>query len=326
MKHRITFLLGVSALLCALSPGLAQATEWTVPVDFVTIQEAINSPSVVTGDTILVAPGNYAGAFVTKAVEIKGTGGAVITSGPVHSSGLIQGFRILTGGDGATISHLRFEVDLAIMNAESADDVTVTQNTFISPIQGISNWSGSRWNITHNKIIDLRTRCGGGIGILVADFRGGDVFDNVVAHNKISGTLFVARDDCGGYNGTGIVLFADFRWNRLGAASIAWNRVVKNKVSLTLSDPRLPGVGDPIDVVAFELTEADDPEPLVHVIHDNAIGFNDFRGTVLQIALSLLSLDNPVNNISRNLGDNRGQGLHPKLFGPKCSSDDPCEP
>ncbi len=51
------------------------------------------------------------------------------------------------------------------------------------------------------------------------------------------------------------------------------------------------------------------------VIFDNAIGFNDFRGTDSQIALTPTDLENR-NTISRNLGDNRGQGAHPSTFGP----------
>ena len=70
-----------------------------------------------------------------------------------------------------------------------------------------------------------------------------------MAHNKISGTLHVAANDCGGYDGTGIVLFADFRWGQLGATSIAFNRVVKNSVALVSDNPSL------VDVVAFELTD-----------------------------------------------------------------------
>jgi hypothetical protein len=51
------------------------------------------------------------------------------------------------------------------------------------------------------------------------------------------------------------------------------------------------------------------------VIFDNAIGFNDFRGMELQIYLTPEDLGN-YNDISRNLGDNRGHGLHPSVFGP----------
>jgi hypothetical protein len=286
------------------------AVTWSVPGDFATIEDAISGAS--SGDKILVGAGNHAGCFVTKAVEIKGEDGAVINSGPMHPAGLSMGFRMMAGSDGATISHLRFEVDLAIMNGAGVDDVTIDHCTFANVIQAVSNWRGNRWQISHNVITDLRTRNGGGIGILVADYSGGVVEDNVVSHNKITGTLHVDPNDGGGYNGSGIVLYADFRWGYLGAEAIAYNRIVKNKVGLVSDTPAV------VDVAAFELTDTRDdvnadPYP---VVFDNAIGFNDFRGTALQIVLTPAGLDDPVNKISRNLGDNRGHGLHPSAFGP----------
>ena len=297
-------------LLTFLCAAPVQAADWRVPHDFSTVQAAIDSPMVAGGDRILVGPGSFAGALVTKSVVIEGVGRAVISSGPLHPSGLVQGFRLFDASDGATISNLHFTVDLPVINAtfEKVDNVTVTHNTLVSPIQGISNWLGSGWEITQNDIVDLRTRCGGGIGILVGDYAGGVVSDNVVSHNRISGTLHVGAGDCGGYNGTGVVIYADFRWGRLGSTHTAYNRVVKNDIALTSDAPSV------VDVVAIELTEAEDPDPLTHVIHDNAIGFNDLRGTTIQIALTPADLDS-ANDISRNLGENRGHGLHPSAFG-----------
>jgi hypothetical protein len=136
------------------------------------------------------------------------------------------------------------------------------------------------------------------------------VSDNVVSHNKITGTLHVDPLDGGGYDGSGIVIYADFRWGRAGAEKITKNRVVKNKVSLVSDTP------DVVDVHAFELTDTrNDPTIDPPVILDNAIGFNDFRGTVSQIALTPLELED-INQISRNLGNNRGHGLHPGAFDP----------
>lgn len=304
---------GSAALALVALP--ASADDWHVPGDFATIQEAIDSPLVVAGDTVRVGPGEFAGALVDKSVEIKGQGGAVINDGPVHSSGLIQGFRLLSGSSGATISHFTFaDIDLDIMNAGAVDDVTVTQCNFENAVQAISNWRGSGWEITHNNITDLRSRCGGGIGILIADFTGGVVTDNLVSHNKITGTLHVSDGDCGGYSGTGIVLYADFRWDREGASNVAFNRIIKNTVSLASDTP------DVVDVFAIEITDTLNDPTLEAVLEDNTIGFNDWRGTVnhfeaepIPVLFTPANLDE-VNTVSRNLGDNRGRGLHPSLL------------
>jgi len=146
MKSGIIFAVVISLLICVTAtPVFAAkggAATWNVPGDFATIQDAIDSADVVAGDTIRVRPSSHAGAYVTKSVIIKGTGGAVIDSGPMHPAGLSMGFRLLAGSDGATISHLEFTVDLAIMNGDAVDNVTVEHCTFIDAIQGVSNWGG----------------------------------------------------------------------------------------------------------------------------------------------------------------------------------------
>jgi hypothetical protein len=124
----------------------ASAAKYSVPGDLTTIQDAIDDANVVNGDVIMVGPGIFTGALVDKSVEIKGVGGAIINDGLAHPHPSIdnQGFRLRAGSDGATISHFYFQdVDLAIMNGASVDDVTVTQNTFLSSVQGVSNWGGS---------------------------------------------------------------------------------------------------------------------------------------------------------------------------------------
>ena len=287
------------------------ADTWNVPGDFATIQEAIDDPNVINGDKIVVGPGNFAGAYVTKGVVIKGEENAIINSGPMHPAGLSMGFRLLAGSDNATISHLTFTTDLSIMNGAAVNNVIVTHCTFLNTIQAISNWRGNGWDINHNTITDLRTRNGGGIGIMVADFSGGTVSGNVISHNTISGTLHVWENDGGGYAGSGIVLYADFRWGYSGADEIKDNYVTHNSISLVSDNPSV------VDVWAFELTDTrNDPNAVPFpVVFDNSIGFNDFRGTANQITLTPNELEN-WNTISRNLGNNRGHGLHPSLFKP----------
>jgi hypothetical protein len=298
----VTLILLVGSL--TVIPVGARKTVIRVPGDYVSIEEAVDVAN--PGDVIKVGRGEYAGCYLYKQVTIVGCGGTVINSGPVHGSGLIQGFRLMTGSDGSTFRKLTFTVDFAIMNGGAVDDVEVSHCTFLDTVQAVSNWGGCGWDITHNRITDLRTHSGGGIGILVADRFGGTVTDNLVAHNKITGTLHVWESDGGGYSGSGIVLYADFRWGMAGAEAIYDNVVRHNKVSLVSDNPEV------VDVVAFELTDTRDDPSLDTVIYDNYVCFNDFRGTEIQIALTPPELED-YNTISRNLGERRGHGLHPKI-------------
>lgn len=284
-------------------------TTWYVPGDFATIADAINSPNVASGDVIRIGAGNFAGALITKGVKLIGDVNTVINSGPVHPSGLIMGFRLLSGSDNASFNSLSFTTDLSIMNGGAVNNVEVSHCTFLNCVQAISNWRGSGWDIHHNTITDLRTNCGGGIGILIGDFMGGTVSGNVISHNTISGTLHVAEGDCGGYAGTGIVLYADFRWGAAGTTAIKNNYITHNSISLVSDNPGL------VDVWALEMTDTRDLSTIT-IIFDNAVGFNDFRGTANQIALSPDALDLPTNSIANNLGENRGHGLHPGDFRP----------
>ncbi|MGA1794564.1 MAG: hypothetical protein ACMUIL_01790 [bacterium] len=296
------------------SPGLARVSHvrrdfsrnsvYHVPRDFSTIQEAIDSDVVRDGDTIKVGPGSHCGAVITKAVKIQGKCDAVIDCGPLlrPEPPLTIGF-FFEGdgaGSGAEISHLRFKnVEFPVFS-RGADNVTVSHCSMLNPIQGVSNWHGSNWIIRHNVITDLSTACGGGIGILLGERSGGSITCNLVSHNKIKGTLYVKEDDCGGYNGTGIVLYADFRWGYPGAENIAFNYVIRNRISLTSDTP------DVVDVCAIELTDTrDDPYAVPFpVIHTNIIGFNNLRGTEQQIVLTPEDLAH-YNFIFRNRGDTR---------------------
>lgn len=270
---------------------------------YATITDAL--AAAFDGDTILVGAGSHAGAELDKSVEIKGLPGAFIDSGPMHPVGLSYGFRLLTGSDGAVISHLTFSTDLAIMNGDAVNDVEIAHNTFLNSLQAVSNWGGDGWYIHHNEIIDLRTWNGGGIGILIADYTGNEANNNIVSNNKIYGTLHVDPADSGGYAGSGIVLYSDHRWGRLGGV-ISGNLIQRNSISLVSDTPLV------VDVYAFELTQTS----LVLIpgteIFDNIIKFNDFRGTTNQLQISPAELED-YNIFNKNLGDSRGHGDHPNL-------------
>jgi len=301
----------------------AKGAVWHVPGDFTTIQDAVDNAS--DGDTIIVSPGEYAGAIINKQLEILGEKEeTIINDGPqfITSFGWKVGFWLSEDSSGTTIKGFTFECEEVTSYGDEklvfpifsrgTENITVDHCIFLNSLQAVTNWHGSGWDITHNVIQDLQAFKGGGIGIFCGSNNGGVSNDNLVSHNKITGTLHVWSSDGGGYCGTGIVLYADFRYSPfLGAEEIAYNRVVHNKVSLTSDNP------DVVDVVAIELTDSRDdkdadPYP---VIFGNAIGFNDLRGTELQIVLTPKELGD-CNDISRNLGDNRGHGLHPSVFGP----------
>ena len=283
------------------SPGVLN-----VPDDYPTIQEAIDAAS--NGDKIIVGPGEWFGAVVDKAVEIRGAGGAVIVDGPELASNVKRGFMVTT--DGVTISYFTFSEDVYLpvytYNEDKVNDVTVEHNVMINPVQGITNWGGSRWVIRYNVITGLwGVEGGGGIGIVV----GGAVYDpadpardNLVAFNKITGEFTGEHL----YPYAGICLFTK-------RGEITGNKVVHNDVLITgdytyargmafwYSGPTPPGIS---------------PE---EVLYDNKIGFNDFRGSDFGIGYILTNLERtgylPAeeardlmeehNSISRNLGDNR---------------------
>ena len=136
-----------------------------MPDNFSTIQEAINSPSVLDGNTIIVGPGNFKGANVTQNVNIKGIGSTVINDGPYYGAfGYKIGFRFTTGSDGSTLSNLSFSTDFGVLSVGYATvkNVTITHCEFINSIAAINISNGSGWNIQHNNIIGLRTSIAAG--------------------------------------------------------------------------------------------------------------------------------------------------------------------
>ena len=308
-----------SALLFAFSTSAFAAT-YNVPGDFPTIQTAIDDVSVLPGDTInIVAAGTYAGANVDKAVTITGVPGAIINSGPLYGGGgwfecdsheKDYGFQILgPGGSGATISNLRFETVSFPVYGRGADDVTISGNTLINPLQGITNnavgTSGSRWLVTGNDIQDLRADNGGGIGVMIFDYAGGVVQDNIITGNTITGTLHVNSCESGGYEGQAISLYADFRWNSPGATSVSGNQVLNNTINLASDTPAVLGVS------GIELTSSKDgatpalPE-VPSVITGNTVADNTMDGA-LAYGLSIIGASG--NTITGNTVSNADNGI-----------------
>jgi hypothetical protein len=299
----------VSVLLLA---GSAGAAVWQVPgvspTGFPTIQAAIDSSTVHDGDVIDVASGRRLGATVTKAVTIRGVGAATIVGGPFVNALGSGGFLFPGGGQGsgATITGLSFLGVAFPVFSRGADYVSVTDNEMLGPVQGVTNWAngtwGNGWDISRNVITGLRTSCGGGFGILIGDYAGGIVSDNLIAGNTVQGAVRVRPDDCGGYNAPGVVLYADFR--RVGdlGATIRNNRVMKNRVYITSTEPAL------VTVAGVELSDTRD-DPLLIEITANAVVYNDLRGMDVPVSLTPNELE-PANviqgNITGPLPDMRG--------------------
>ena len=249
--------------------------------DYATIEDAVNASS---GESIMVCDGEYDGVELTKQVTLRANGDARITGGPAHSSGYIQGFRMLAGSDGSMIRGFTFEVDFPVMNGAEVDNVNFSHNTLLNPLQGVSNWVGDNWDISYNTITDLRSACGGGIAILVGNYTGASSANgNRISNNTISGTLHVSPTDCGGYDGTGIVLFADHRFGRSGGP-VEGNMIHNNTVSLVSDTPSV------VDVVGVELTDTRDDLTVRDVV-DNQVRANDLSGTANQTALTPENLD-----------------------------------
>ena len=290
--------LTATTALALLIGGSAGATEWRVPGRFPTLQAAIDSSLVKDGDVLRVLPGRRTGATVTKAVVLRALGCVTIVDGPAVNDLGKAGFLFPGGGagSGATVDGFTFEGVAFPVFSRGANDVSVTHNTMHRPLQGVSNWAngtwGRGWDITHNTILDLRTSCAGGIGILIGDYKGGAVTGNVIAHNEVRGRVRVPSDDCGGYDAPGIVLFADWRYDGDGAR-ISGNRVTKNRVSLSSSRPAL------VPVAGVELSDTRDVETELD-IKRNAVVYNDLRGLAVPVALTPDELST-VNRIEKNL-------------------------
>ena len=224
-----------------------------VPRDYPTIQDAVDAAD--PGDKIHVHKGTWSGATVTKAVEIKGIGGAVINDGPWYRPNLPLrfGFFLTSGASGTKISHFTFEGDgttdkLAFPVFGSAtDNVTVEHNTLIMSLQGITNWHGRGWNIRHNELDGLWAFDGGGLGIFLGAYNGTPTNDNKIEHNEIEAHF---ENPPTAYSVGGLTLMSDHLWGDPGG-DIKDNEIKHNKVGVT---------GNP-NTNACELSDlSDDPD------------------------------------------------------------------
>ena len=287
---------------------------------FRTIQYAVNDSRVASGDNISVAAGTYRGAYLmNKHVAIAGVGPAdnrpVITSGYSYVSGssstagLTAGFRIDGAADGSQIRNFTISCDPGAsfyfgVFARDADDVVVDSVAISDPVQGITDWNGSRWEITNNSLTDTGApTSGGGIGILLGARYGAgrSCSYNYVYHNTITSTEAAADFTC-----PGILMWFDLRYTYRpggfpdGSENITGNRIMGNRYQGS-------GITNQVGIevgVAFE-GSGYPPTPTqiaasLPIIHDNTISGNALDaadcGLFVYTATRLDVRDNEITN------------------------------
>jgi hypothetical protein len=186
-----------------------------VPEDFPTLQAAIDGGSA---PVIELGPGSWAGATVTRPVQIVGVDGPAITSGP-----MVRGVRVglaLTGAaDDTHVEGVIFDcsspkLDLGVFASAarlggSPDRVTVAYNLFYECAQGVTNAGapvtscddervdgGDDWLIEGNAFEGIVARSdrgasGGGNGIVVHNARGAEVHANQFLGDVASSGAFL---------------------------------------------------------------------------------------------------------------------------------------
>ena len=296
-KMTATLLIAIFMIsIFAVAIPVSAQTTWTVPGNFATIQEAIDSDDVHDGDTILVGNGEWYGGDIDKAVRIKGLHGAVIVDGPAYphrdgepDSQYHIGFFIEPEGSGCTIEHFTFRggpigdtgnyLHFAVFGRYDVSDVTIKSNKIFNCIQCISIvWGGSNWIITHN-VIEIADYYMSSVGIFLTGSDG-----NIISHNKITAEAPIV--------GSGILISR----SSITGLTACYNKIVSNKITL---------IGP--DVVAIKLTvpgisEEPTPEEIANaqsVFHDNTIQKNDLRGSTNPFSIAPPELEE-VNTISKN--------------------------
>jgi hypothetical protein len=273
----------LALVLIAVIPH-AFAANINVPGDYVTIQDAVDAAN--NGDTILVHDGIYEGAFVDKAVHIKGVGQAVINVGVYTDTLFAIGMRgFVVTADGASFSHLTIRnVGIGIEGAKTEANptvdgvaishVSVTNPTPVELLPGIGSglssfgilnwWEGEGWTVTHSKFKFIDGLSGYGIYI-----RKGT--DSLIAFNDIEHH----EDAPANVHYFGVILL-----------DAKYNRVLHNKILIEAEKRGCVGLAGPGAMY-------------------NTVGFNDFRGSTVDGVAAVWGGSADDNNIAANLGANR---------------------
>ncbi len=251
---------------------------------FDTIQEAVNA--AVDGNSIRVLAGQYAGAAVNEDLLIVGdsAGGSVITSGPHYGGGapgLQTAFKLDSGASGAEIRNFTIDCNSATnfyfaIFSRAADNVVVDSLTINYPVQGITNYGGSNWQITNNAINYTGAASGGGIAILLGAY---PPTYTTLQGNLVKGNTIIASGTAPDFSCPGILMSLDLRYGRYaqltGNEDISCNQIVNNIITGTDAASE---VGIEIGVIGLE----DDPNKIaatIDIIQDNLVRDNVIKNT-----------------------------------------------
>ncbi len=175
--------------------------------------------------------------FNSKApISAKGADNVTILSSNFRNANtaiLMDGCKFWTiGRDATTGNTFTANVNFAVYG-KGSDNITVANNTIDHPIQGITNWEGSNWQVTDNVIQNgVHFNGGGGIGILIAS-TSKVTQNNVVSGNKVSGAFtYDKTKDLGDNAGAGIALVANGA-NKKASPSVTGCLVQENSVAIT---------------------------------------------------------------------------------------------
>ncbi len=310
MERNFSKLILTGTLLCLLFAfkATAYADVIYVPDDYLTIQEAVDN--AISGDTIVVAAGTYAGAIIDKEVHIKGSGNETIISeipAPFGAGGPKAGF-FLPGpmADNTSISHTSFApfdpdawpndgVSFPVF-CRDVDSVKVSHISSGRSVQGVTFTSSTNSEVGHSRFSNTTTWFGGGGGIAISI--SGEGGGHRLGHNYVSlSELFGVV----GFSPVGIGVTAVPAGPYLGSSSDVLIR--NNRVEVvSAADEGTQGIE--ISTHAGYLPAQGDPHTGIVVV------FNDLRVGDPELAIVAREEDEvtALKNLDGSKGGRRGKG------------------
>jgi hypothetical protein len=289
----------LSAVLLILAEVAAAQTPrvLAVPSEYPTIQAAVDAAGA--GDKIVVGPGSYAGASITRPVALIGSGSETRIVSGVPCCGLPSsttvGFLVQLNQQGpedagVSINHFTLESVMypsmtgmfagVVARASTSPfyNLDISHNTFRGGYLGIYLLNCNQSNISHNQFVEVETAAMVWAGLIT-------ISRNVIAFNTIESD--VQGTNAVQWRNVGIWLNAIF------GGSITDSRIMDNKIVRTGGTSVYPAFA----VFLSAYGAGTD-------VRQNEIVFNDFRGSENEIGVSAPDLFDR-NQISRNLGENR---------------------